>query len=66
MHCSNISRCDNFNLIKVDNYHICLSCNNIFKKKNKKKILINCCNNQIIKQHTNIPYCINCQRFVYS
>ena len=30
MYCSNNSRCDNFNLIKVDNNHICLSCNNIF------------------------------------
>ena len=65
MCCLNNTRCDNFNLIKVDNYYICLSCNNIFKK-NKKKILINCCNNQIINQHTNIPYCINCYRFVYS
>ena len=64
MSCSNNSRCDNFNLIKVDNYHICLSCNNILKKN--KKTLINCCKNQIIKQHTNIPYCINCHRFVYS
>ena len=35
MCCSNNSRCDNFNLIKVDNYHICLSCNNIFKKNKK-------------------------------
>ena len=61
MCCSNNSRCDNFNLIKVDNYHICLSCNNIFKKN--KKILINCCKNQIIKHNT---YCINCHRFVYS
>ena len=64
MYCSNNSRCDNFNLIKVDNYHICLSCNNIFKKN--KKILINCCKNQKIKNHSNIPYCINCHRFVYS
>ena len=64
MCCSNNSRCDNFNLIKVNNYHICLSCNTILKKN--KKILINCCKNQIIKQHTNIPFCINCHRFVYS
>ena len=64
MCCSNNSRCDNFNLIKVDNYNICLSCNNILKKN--KRILINCCKNQIIKQHTNIPYCKNCHRFVYS
>ena len=64
MCCSNNSRCDNFNLIKVDNYHICLSCNTIFKKN--KKTLINCCKNQIIKNHTNIPFCINCHRFVYS
>ena len=64
MCCSNNSRSDNFNLIKVDNYHICLSCNNIFKKD--KEILIKCCNNQLIKQHTNTPYCINCHRFVYS
>ena len=64
MCCSNNSRCDNFNLIKVDNYHICLSCNNIFKKN--KRILINCCKNQIINQHTNIPYCKNCYSFVYS
>ena len=64
MYCSNNSRCDNFNSIKVDNYHICLSCNNIFKKN--KKTLINCCKNQKIKYHTNIPFCINCHRFVYS
>ena len=63
MCCSNNSRCDNFNLIKIDNYHICLSCNTIFKKD--KKILINCCKKQIIN-HTNIPYCKNCHRFVYS
>ena len=61
MCCSNISRCNNFNLIKVDNYHLCLSCNSIFKK-----ILIKCCKNQIINFHTNIPYCINCYSFVYS
>ena len=41
MCCSNNSRCDNFNLIKVDDYHLCLSCNTIFEKN--KKILINCC-----------------------
>ena len=64
MYCSNISRCDNFHLIKVDNYHICLSCNTIFKKN--KKILIKCCKNQIINRNTNIPYCINCHSFVYS
>ena len=64
MCCSNISRCDNFDLIKVDNYHICLSCNTIFKKD--KKILINCCKNKIINFHTNIPYCINCHRIIYS
>ena len=40
MRCSNISRCNNFNLIKVDNYHICLSCNTIFKKiKNFNQML---------------------------
>ena len=64
MCCSNSSRCDNFNLIKVDNYHICLSCNSIFKKN--KKILINCCKKQLINQQTNIPYCKNCYSFVYS
>ena len=64
MCCSNISRCDNFYLIKVDNYHLCLSCNLIFKKN--KKVLIKCCYKQIINHHTNIPYCINCHRFVYS
>ena len=32
MCCSNISRCDNVDLIKVDNYHLCLSRNSIFKK----------------------------------
>ena len=58
MYCSNISRCDNYNLIKVD-YHLCLSCNSIFKKN--KKVLIKCCKNQ-----TNIPYCLNCHSFVYS
>ena len=64
MCCSNISRCVNFNLIKVDNYHLRLSCNSIFKKN--KKILIKCCKNQIINLHTNIPYCKNCHSFVYS
>ena len=61
MCCSKISRCDNFDLIKVDNYHLC---NSIFKKD--EKILIKCCNKQIINLRTNIPYCINCHRFVYS
>ena len=64
MCCSNISPCENYNLIKVDNFHICLSCNSIFKKN--KKVLIKCCKNQIINHHTNLPYCINCYRFVYS
>ena len=64
MCCANISRCDNFDLIKIDNYHLCLSCNSIFKKD--KKILIKCCKNQIINLQTNIPYCINCHRFAYS
>ena len=36
MCCSNNSRCNNFDLIKIDNYYICLSCNNIFKKKIKR------------------------------
>ena len=35
MCCSNNLRCDNFNLIKVDNYHICLSCNKFLKKIKK-------------------------------
>ena len=61
MCCSNISRCNNFNLIKADNYYLC---NSIFKKD--KKFLIKCCKNQIINFHTNIPYCINCHRYVYS
>ena len=64
MCCSNISRCSNFNLIKIDNYHICLSCNTIFKKD--KKILINCCKNQKVNYQTNLPYCINCYRFVFT
>ena len=64
MYCSNISRCQNFNLIKVDNYHLCLLCNSIFKKD--KKILIKCCKNQIINFQKNIPYCKNCHSFVYS
>ena len=64
MFCSNISRCGNFNLIKIDNYHICLSCNIIFKKD--KKILINCCKKQKVNYQTNLPYCINCYRFVFS
>ena len=64
MRCSNISRCDNFDLIKIDNYHICLLCNSIFKKD--KKILINCCKNQKVNYQTNIPYCINCHRFIFS
>ena len=64
MSCSNIFRCGNFNLIKIDNYHICLSCNTIFKKD--KKILINCCKKQKVNYQTNLPYCINCYRFVFS
>ena len=64
MCCSIISRCDNFDLIKVDNYNLCLSCNTIFKKD--KKILIKCCNKQKDNFHTNIPYCINFHRFVFS
>ena len=64
MRCSNISCCDNFNLIKVDNYYICLLCNTIFKKD--KKILINCCKKQKVNYQTNLPYCINCHRFVFS
>ena len=63
MCCTNISRCNNYNLIKINNHHLCLS-NSIFKKN--KKILIKCCKNQIINFHTNIPYCINCHSFVYS
>ena len=35
MYCSNISRCDNFDLILINNHHICLSCNTIFKKDKK-------------------------------
>ena len=64
MCCTNISRCNNYNLIKINNHHLCLSCNSIFKKN--KKILIKCCKNQIINFHTNIPYCINFHSFVYS
>ena len=64
MCCSNISRCDNFDLIKIDNYNLCLSCNSIFKKD--KKILINCCKKQKVNYQTNLPYCINCHRFVFS
>ena len=64
MCCTNISRCNNYNLIKINNYHLCSSCNSILKKN--KKILIKCCKNQIINFHTNISYCINCHSFVYS
>ena len=64
MCCTNISRCNNYNLIQVDNYHLSLSCNSIFKKN--KKILIKRCKNQIINFHTNIPYCISCHSFIYS
>ena len=32
MCCSNISRCDNFDLIKVDNYHLCLIVIQFLKK----------------------------------
>ena len=35
MCCSNNSRCDNFDLIKINNHHLCLSCNSIFKKIEK-------------------------------
>ena len=64
MCCSNISRCNNFNLLKVDNYHICLSCNTILKKN--KKILIKCCKKQKVNYQSNLPYCKNCYSFVYS
>ena len=64
MCCTNISRCNNYNLIKINNHYLCLSYNSIFRKN--KKILIKCCKNQIINFHTNIPYCINCHSFVYS
>ena len=62
--CSINSRCQNFNLIKIDNNFLCLKCNSIFKKD--KKILIKCCKNQMINHRTIIAYCINCYRFVYS
>ena len=65
MKCANISRCKNFNIINIDNNYLCLTCSSIFKK-NKKKILIKCCKEQIINRRTNIPYCINCYRTVYS
>ena len=67
MKCSHISRCDDFKLIHIDNIILCQSCNSIFKqgKKFYQKILINCCNNQIINHRTNILYCVNCNRFVY-
>ena len=40
MRCSNISRCDNFNLIKVDNNFLCLTCYSIKKKqKNSNQML---------------------------
>ena len=64
MRCSNNSRCDNFFLIKVNKHHFCLSCNSIFKKN--KKVLIKCCQNQMINFYTNNPYCKNCYRVVYS
>ena len=64
MRCSNISRCDNFKLIKADNDFLCLTCYSIFKKN--EKFLIKCCKNQMINHPTNIPYCINCYRFTYS
>ena len=54
MKCSNISRCQNFKLINIDNNFLCISCNAIFKKN--KKVLIKCCKNQIINYRTNIPY----------
>ena len=62
MKCSNISRCDNFKLIKVDNNYFRLTCYSIFKKT--KKVLIKCCKNQNINHRTNIPYCINCYSFI--
>ena len=61
---SNISRCQNFKFINIDNNFLCISCNSVFKKN--KKVLIKCCKNQIINYRTNIPYCINCYRFAYS
>ena len=35
MKCSNISRCDNFKLINIDNNFLCLTCYSIFKKNKK-------------------------------
>ena len=62
--CSITSRCKSFKLVYIDSDIICLSCNTIFKKG--KKILIKCCKKQIINHHTNLPYCVNCCRFLYS
>ena len=62
--CTIKSRCKSFKLIYIDDNIICLSCHSIFKKG--KEILINCCKNQIINHHTNIPYCVNFCRFLYS
>ena len=64
MKCSNISRCNNFKLINIDNNFLCLTCYSTFEKN--KKILIKYCKNQMINHRTNIPYCINCYRFTYS
>ena len=65
--CSNISRCNTFKLLQIEDILLCQSCNSISKRGTKflKKIFIHCCKNQIINHRTNIPYCINCNRFVY-
>ena len=46
MICSDNSRCNDFNLIEVDNMFICKNCNAIFNKP--FKIVINCCKKDLL------------------
>ena len=64
--CSVNSRCNYFDLLQIDGILLCKNCNSIFHKERKiKKILIRYCNKQLINLRSNIPYCINCHRYVY-
>ena len=64
--CSNKSRYHNFDLLQLDDILLCRNCKSIFYKERKfKRILIHCCNKQLVKHQSNIPYCLNYHRPVY-
>ena len=64
--CSVSSRCDNSDLLQLDNILLCRNCKSIFYKEKKfKRALIHCCNKQLVNLRSNIPYCLNCHRSAY-